>query len=77
MDFNGQKPGDTVNCASVEKLVSRYQNRDLVAENDAVTNEAPVAQLDRVADFESEGCRFESCRARSYADLRSGVTATK
>jgi hypothetical protein len=25
---------------------------------------APVAQLDRVADFESEGCRFESCRAR-------------
>ena len=26
--------------------------------------EAPVAQLDRVADFESEGCRFESCRAR-------------
>ena len=24
---------------------------------------APVAQLDRVADFESEGCRFESCRA--------------
>jgi hypothetical protein len=27
--------------------------------------EAPVAQSDRVADFESEGCRFESCRARS------------
>ena len=25
--------------------------------------EAPVAQLDRVTDFESEGCRFESCRA--------------
>jgi hypothetical protein len=25
---------------------------------------APVAQSDRVADFESEGCRFESCRAR-------------
>jgi hypothetical protein len=25
---------------------------------------APVAQMDRVADFESEGCRFESCRAR-------------
>ncbi len=28
--------------------------------------QAPVAQLDRVADFESEGCRFESCRARLY-----------
>ena len=25
---------------------------------------APVAQLDRVADFESEGCWFESSRAR-------------
>ena len=27
-------------------------------------NEAPVAQLDRVADFESVGRRFESYRAR-------------
>ena len=26
--------------------------------------QAPVAQLDRVADFESEGWRFESSRAR-------------
>ncbi len=26
--------------------------------------QAPVAQLDRVPDFESEGCRFEPCRAR-------------
>lgn len=25
---------------------------------------APVAQLDRVSDYESEGCRFDSCRAR-------------
>ena len=23
---------------------------------------APVAQLDRVPDYESGGCRFESCR---------------
>ena len=30
----------------------------------ALSDYAPVAQLDRVADFESEGCRFESCRAR-------------
>ena len=28
------------------------------------TDEAPVAQLDRVADFESVGRRFESYRAR-------------
>ena len=27
---------------------------------------APVAQLDRVSDFESEGRRFESCRARHF-----------
>src|SRR4051794_8643211 len=26
-------------------------------------SQAPVAQLDRVADFESEGCRFDSYRA--------------
>ena len=25
--------------------------------------DAPVAQLDRVVDFESKGCRFKSCRA--------------
>ena len=30
----------------------------------ALRNSAPVAQLDRVADFESEGWRFESSRAR-------------
>ena len=27
-------------------------------------NRAPVAQLDRVTDYESGGRRFESCRAR-------------
>ena len=27
---------------------------------------APVAQLDRVPDFESVGRRFESCRAHHY-----------
>ena len=25
---------------------------------------APVAQLDRASDYESEGCRFDSCQAR-------------
>jgi hypothetical protein len=29
---------------------------------------APVAQLDRVPDFESVGRRFESCRAHSFAE---------
>jgi hypothetical protein len=32
----------------------------------ALTN-GPVAQLDRVADFYSAGCRFESCRDRQFA----------
>ncbi len=29
-----------------------------------VNNDAPVAQLDRASDYGSEGCKFESCRAR-------------
>ena len=28
------------------------------------THDAPVAQLDRASDYGSEGCKFESCRAR-------------
>ena len=28
------------------------------------TYDAPVAQLDRASDYGSEGCKFESCRAR-------------
>ena len=31
-----------------------------------VTNEAPVAQLDRVTDFESVGYRFDPCRAHIF-----------
>ncbi len=31
---------------------------------------APVAQLDRVPDFESVGCRFESCQAHSSSPTR-------
>ena len=30
--------------------------------------QAPVAQLDRVPDFESEGRRFESCRACHFKE---------
>ena len=29
-----------------------------------ISSEAPVAQLDRASDYGSEGCKFESCRAR-------------
>jgi hypothetical protein len=30
--------------------------------------DAPVAQLDRVPDYESVGRRFESCRAYQFTD---------
>ena len=31
--------------------------------------DGPVAQLDRVADFYSAGCRFESCRDRQFRKI--------
>ena len=33
-------------------------------------NNAPVAQLDRVSDYESEGYRFDSCQARHFSDCQ-------
>ena len=33
---------------------------------------APIAQLDRVSDYESEGCRFDSCWAR-HLILKDGI----
>ena len=38
----------------------------------------PIAQLDRVTDFYSVGCRFESCWDRQYfqCDRRSGVRSS-
>src|SRR5262249_4531836 len=32
----------------------------------AIASDGPVAQPDRVADFYSAGCRFESCRDRHF-----------
>ena len=29
-------------------------------------NNAPIAQLDRVLDYESKGCKFDSCWAHVY-----------
>src|SRR5882724_7318551 len=34
---------------------------------------APVAQLDRASDYESEGRTFESFRARHFANLRQST----
>ena len=39
------------------------------------TDEAPVAQLDRVADFESVGRRFESYRAYQNIKRKKGPLA--
>ena len=33
---------------------------------------APIAQLDRVSDYESEGCRFDSCWARHRRTMLAG-----
>ena len=38
-------------------------------------SDAPVAQLDRVADFESVGRRFESYRARHILEDKKVTTA--
>ena len=36
-----------------------------------LTFHAPVAQLDRVCDFGSQGCRFEPCRVQASATTHS------
>jgi hypothetical protein len=36
----------------------------LASKNPALPGQAPVAQLDRASVYETEGHRFESCRAR-------------
>ena len=40
----------------------------------ALQRNAPVAQLDRASDYESEGRTFESFRARHFSTVRSGYT---
>ena len=37
-----------------------------------MSSKAPVAQLDRASDYGSEGCKFESCRARHLKSLLMG-----
>ena len=36
----------------------------------AVFRLGPVAQLDRASDYESEGCRFDSCQARHFGECQ-------
>jgi hypothetical protein len=36
-------------------------------------SDALVAQPDRASDYESEGRRFESCRARLYLSCKYGI----
>ena len=50
-----------------QKVFSRYFFIFLVK----LRIDAPVAQLDRVAVFETVGCRFESCQAHQPSLLRS------
>ena len=48
--------------ARVRRCGSTTELDDRLGRN--VSDNALVAQLDRVADFESVGCRFDSCRAQ-------------
>ena len=36
-------------------------------------SDGPIAQLDRVADFYSAGCRFESCWDRQFRNQKAGL----
>lgn len=70
----GEARYDTGVCCNgslpVSKTVrTRFESglsRQLSTETRSV-NHARVAQLDRATDFESEGCKFESCRERQLA----------
>jgi len=44
--------------------LDNYGQTNRISDKNPQNSLAPVAQLDRVPDFESEGCRFEPCRAR-------------
>ena len=60
----------TGNFAGVAQLVEHLLAKQKVAGSNPVSRFslvnglAPVAQLDRAAPFEGEGCRFKSYRAR-------------
>ena len=57
--IEGSNPSlSAINCDSSQ---CHHHNED------AVHKHAPVAQLDRVSDYESEGRRFESSRARQIS----------
>ncbi len=50
--------------------LSRYFDRISISfKNNQLTTFVPVAQLDRVSDYGSEGCRFNSCRAHAFFSL--------
>ena len=44
-----------------------YYSFDTVLWYTCLVQRAPIAQLDRVLDYESKGCRFDSC----WAHLKS------
>ena len=54
---SGRSTGARAERAAIDSRPRFWQRRRLV------TNGAPVAQLDRASDFESESRRFKSCRA--------------
>jgi hypothetical protein len=66
------RPGAGSKCALSRPFPDRFSEMPmgLLARDDS--ENAPVAQLDRASDYESEGRTFESFRARHYT---SGLTS--
>ncbi len=57
--------GEVAELAEGSRLLSGYRGKTSVpGSNPGLSATAPIAQLDRASDYESEGQRFESSWAR-------------
>jgi hypothetical protein len=63
MDFDGGTPCAHGRTALFGHFILALRRNPVLQERPS-NKRAPVAQLDRVPDYESVGRRFESCRAR-------------
>ena len=59
--------GEVAELAEGSRLLSGYRGKTSVpGSNPGLSAKAPLAQLDRASDYESEGQRFDSSRAHHY-----------
>ncbi len=69
------KRGNTCGCGPMRSSATLFAGF-LNASRYGAPRNAPVAQLDRASDFESEGREFESLRARHFRPVRSETWVT-